>query len=432
MTTADLTDETIDAEVLAVRLERARVRRRRGWKIAGAIAAGTLALLVTAYLIIDAVDRQVGEAAIERVRAAGDPVTPQELEAFYVSSPAIERATHHWNRAFDAVTSGDTTEALRETRLAREAGAVGRFPRIFDEGDGMTTPEHIQGLRNVMHHLAGRPGMHVMSGDVDEAAETLFDMVAVSEALRNEPTGFSLLERCSLLGVTSSDAIQSLGSCPYEEKHLSAIQDAFTRQDLHVHLLHAMRGEQAIVLQAYDRGVAGVPELEQLRNLPFRGGDRAKAVEWFQVYLNDAEGGWAEAAQATDDVNATVEQIGKSRVDTYRYGIAMHRMHYPAMLLSYARRTQTDANVVVALAACRRYRLANGEWPVSLEGLVPQYLAAIPIDPMAVQPLAYEREGDVIRFRTQVYTTEFASMKLPYLDPTGRHVFDAASFETSE
>jgi hypothetical protein len=106
-------------------------------------------------------------------------------------------------------------------------------------------------------------------------------------------------------------------------------------------------------------------------------------------------------------------------------------MHYPSMLLYHAQRTQTDANVVVALTACRRYRLANGEWPESLEALVPQYLSAVPTDPLAAQPLAYERDGYVIRFWTQAYTTDHVNLSLPYLDSTGRHVFDAADFETA-
>ncbi|HEV7279623.1 MAG TPA: hypothetical protein VGN57_05370 [Pirellulaceae bacterium] len=432
MTIAGLTDESVTAETLGVRLARAKVRRRRGWKIAGAIAVATLALLVIAYLVVDAVDRQVGEAAIARVRAAGDPVTPRELEAFYVSSPEIERATHHWKRAFKAVESGDTTAALGETRLAREAGAVGRFPRSLDETDSELTLEHLEGLSSVMHYLKGRPRIHASVGDIDEAAETLLDMVAVNEALRNEPVGSSFLSRCSLLGTASSDAIQTLGNCQYDEEHLTAIQHASERQNLHAHLLHAMRGEQALVLQAYDRGIAGAPDLERIRKLPFRGGDRAKAVEWFQAYLKGAEGGWAETAQATDDADAMLEEILDSTFDTFRYSFGTHRMHYPAMLLDCAQRTQTDANVVVALAARRRYRLANGEWPESLEALVPKYLSAVPVDPIAVQPLAYERDGDVIRFRTQAYTTDFTYIKLPYLDSTGRHVFDAASFETAE
>ena len=137
-------------------------------------------------------------------------------------------------------------------------------------------------------------------------------------------------------------------------------------------------------------------------------------------------------AQATDDANAIAAEVEESGYLAYRYAVAMQRMHYPSMQLASAQRTQSNVNVAVAFAACRRYRLANGDWPESLEALVPEYLSAVPIDPTTVQPLVYERDGDVIRFRTQAYTREAGYGKIPYLDPTGRHFFDAADFETAE
>lgn len=432
--------------------------------------AGTFALLVAAFLVIDAIDRQVGEAAIERVRAAGDPVTPQELQEFYASSAAIEQATQHWNRAFvdsaewkakvlampivgnnktpeldersfyspvavakyGPFLDGPAATKLRETRLAREAGAVGRFPQSLDESDVEASTTHYQGLRTLQALLGLQRQIQESERNFDGASDTLLDLVAVSEALKNEPIGTSFLIRCGLLNVAAGEAMESMARCPYSEERLREIQRAFERQDLHAHLLHAMRGEQALVLQMYDPSIAGDPELERIRNLPFRGGDRAKAVEWFQTYLRGAEGGWATMAQATDDANAIMEEIDASGYIAYRYAVAMQRMHYPSMSLASAQRTQTSTNVAVAFAACRRYRLANGDWPESLEALVPDYLSAVPIDPNTVQPLVYERDGDTIRFRTQAYTKEAGYAKISYLDPTGRHVFDADAFEKTE
>jgi len=51
----------------------------------------------------------------------------------------------------------------------------------------------------------------------------------------------------------------------------------------------------------------------------------------------------------------------------------------------------------VALAA-ERYRLANGNWPKTLEQLTPRFLAAVPLDPFAQGPLRlrHTTEGLVI------------------------------------
>ncbi len=47
-----------------------------------------------------------------------------------------------------------------------------------------------------------------------------------------------------------------------------------------------------------------------------------------------------------------------------------------------------------ALVAVRRYALDHGEYPKTLEELVPDYLKAVPVDLYDEQPLRYERMGD--------------------------------------
>jgi hypothetical protein len=47
----------------------------------------------------------------------------------------------------------------------------------------------------------------------------------------------------------------------------------------------------------------------------------------------------------------------------------------------------------VALAATR-YRLDHGDYPATMDALVPDYLAAIPVDPFDGQPLRFKKSGD--------------------------------------
>jgi hypothetical protein len=49
----------------------------------------------------------------------------------------------------------------------------------------------------------------------------------------------------------------------------------------------------------------------------------------------------------------------------------------------------------IATLAAERYRRAHGgDAPVSLDALVPDYLAAVPQDPFSGQPLRYRRTAD--------------------------------------
>ena len=161
-------DEKIDAAALDERREQAARRTRWGWGVAALLALGTLVLCGGGYFVFDSFDRRLGEEAVERVRAAGDPLTPEEMDALYPVSPEIERATAHWLRAFAAaekaydapaamtlpyvgpatnvptldergyydaaavaayrpVLDGPFATALREAHLARLAGATARY-----------------------------------------------------------------------------------------------------------------------------------------------------------------------------------------------------------------------------------------------------------------------------------------------------------------
>jgi len=49
---------------------------------------------------------------------------------------------------------------------------------------------------------------------------------------------------------------------------------------------------------------------------------------------------------------------------------------------------------VTTMVALRLYHLKHGRYPDSLQGLVPDYLPAVPQDPFGGAPLKYRRDGD--------------------------------------
>jgi hypothetical protein len=52
------------------------------------------------------------------------------------------------------------------------------------------------------------------------------------------------------------------------------------------------------------------------------------------------------------------------------------------------------ANEAQIVCALERYRLAHGEYPESLEVLVPQFIQKLPLDIIGGQPLIYHRTRD--------------------------------------
>jgi hypothetical protein len=74
----------------------------------------------------------------------------------------------------------------------------------------------------------------------------------------------------------------------------------------------------------------------------------------------------------------------------------LRRMLLPALenAASKAQFGQTVVSLAGAACALERYHLAKGEFPASLDELVPQYAAVVPIDRMNGEPLHYRRTDD--------------------------------------
>lgn len=81
--------------------------------------------------------------------------------------------------------------------------------------------------------------------------------------------------------------------------------------------------------------------------------------------------------------------------------------------------------------ALERFRNSNGDYPISLDALVPAYLAAIPADPMTGKPMLYTRiENDPHGRDYLVYSTGIDGIDNGGRVPEGDHYANPASIET--
>ena len=65
-----------------------------------------------------------------------------------------------------------------------------------------------------------------------------------------------------------------------------------------------------------------------------------------------------------------------------------------SITLSKAVVGQTQINQSVIACALERYRIARGSYPSSLDAMVPEYMAKIPISPITGKPLNYSLKPD--------------------------------------
>jgi hypothetical protein len=81
-------------------------------------------------------------------------------------------------------------------------------------------------------------------------------------------------------------------------------------------------------------------------------------------------------------------------------GLLNHRLIARVLLPSLSRiiirsaETQTAANQAAIACALERYRLANGNFPDTLDALAPKFIAQLPKDVINNQPMKYRRTSD--------------------------------------
>jgi hypothetical protein len=126
--------------------------------------------------------------------------------------------------------------------------------------------------------------------------------------------------------------------------------------------------------------------------------DEMAQLEYYEESLNGirrlrAGGGFAQVGNsASNAVNALDKKMSRDR---------WHRLRLTAMIvpnlsraLDTAVQNETQCRLTVTAIAIKRYELKHGSPPAELSALVPEFLAAVPIDPMTGKPLCYQLNAD--------------------------------------
>jgi hypothetical protein len=104
-----------------------------------------------------------------------------------------------------------------------------------------------------------------------------------------------------------------------------------------------------------------------------------------------------EASQRPDEEQGAVFQQVEREIKLAKVNYdVVTALLMPAMIKAQeaAQRSRADLRCAVVGVALERYRRDHGNWPASLEALVPRYLSAVPADPCDGKPLRSTRRPD--------------------------------------
>jgi hypothetical protein len=102
---------------------------------------------------------------------------------------------------------------------------------------------------------------------------------------------------------------------------------------------------------------------------------------------------WPEAKQSIDKTIARINQMAGSPV-RLRYWLSMISIPNFQRATDTGMRMETEWQLTRTAVALKRYQLRDGKLPPGLEALVPEFLPALPYDPMSGKPLCYRLKPD--------------------------------------
>ncbi|MBC7856156.1 MAG: hypothetical protein IAF94_22220 [Pirellulaceae bacterium] len=376
-------------------------------------------------------------AAVQRVKARGEPLTSAELNEFYQPAKGRPDMTKELMAALKICEAAGklpiapslpivgqgaeppprgqewTQLAELEKYLAGQQQALdtfhefahrngtARFPVDFTPGVATLLPE-TQRTREGSRALSLQFHVHRHKGELAEAVNCIISKIALADALEQEPLLISQLVRIAILNVSIAEVQQLLREAQVPDADLRRLQAQLRKIDSKVGLKNALVGERAIAyttcldpeqmaqLHGPNQGLAD----ELAKRQPKRILDAAKMLELNLQIAEGADDSLFKALQQARAGENEIRTIAGSLMGklTYMYTLMLSPA-YSSAINAFARNAAERDSADAAIAA-ELYRRQHGKWPAKLDELVPEFLPAVPIDPFTNLPLVMKANAE--------------------------------------
>jgi hypothetical protein len=276
-----------------------------------------------------------------------------------------------------------------------------------EESTWRMTQPHLPVLKRVSTVLTLRASAELASRDASAAADDVHLIITLANSVRDEPFLGSQRARHAMLGNARQIIWEGLADHRWSDRQLSDFQLRLQELSFISDVQKPLRLDQA----------SGNDLFGQLHRNP------AMVKSWrfgpgiwngvFPYFLWLMPSGWMYREQVSyhrsfeeqllPALDTEAARIRPSLINQAGHGSSQfwnHRLLSDILLqslvspLTGAALAQTENNQTVPACALERYRLANGQFPEALDALNPQYLATIPPDLTAGQPMKYRRRDD--------------------------------------
>jgi hypothetical protein len=380
------------------------------------------------------------EAEIARLRAAGEPLTPEEMQEFHRVPAGVADTTRLWlaavmplaetHDADRAILSDQGEYELSKLRasgpenwLARAEeflqsrqevvrGAVAaanakgevRFPIDFSQGLNARL-EHVAPASRLTHLLRLRHRVALARGNRDAAIESIRLMWALQDALRHEPTSVGQCIRLVSFMRAQRELQRLIGFVDLSEPELADLQAKLELIEFGNGARIGLLGERVMGYHAFlhDMKVTGENGESEFnfgsrRQFPRRAVGCAYYLSQMREQIDATANSFGEGWLCNIRIHNRLVSIEEHGYWWQREEVALSRELLGSNLHTFLASAQALRDSAISGIAARRYQLRHGEPPAGLADLVPEYLKAVPSDPFLFhgQPLEFVRQGNRI------------------------------------
>jgi hypothetical protein len=345
-----------------------------------------------------------------------------------------DEVTYQWDQlAKDLEENAATLERIRAALVK---------PVMNNKVDLSLAPNllipHLAPAKSLTYWFGAECQLALHEGRTRDALPALLSIIQLPRLISEDRIVISELVRIAIAAVARTDTWEALQADGWTAEDLARVQQAWASQSFAAGMAHSLEGELVFGTQSFDwmrksneeaiKMLYGMEEYlptseserpfweETLRNLP--GGEAAMEFLRKQVYCRVWRFAWLDQdarrylesmeqllaisrAATTNRSFATVEPALKG---FHEYPASMNfydKLRYPTPItiltlvgvINKAMHAETDRSLTICDVALKRYRLRHGSLPPSLDALVPEFLASVPIDYMDGKPIKYRLDS---------------------------------------
>ena len=358
---------------------------------------------------------------LARIREAGEPVSAEDLDAFYPRPPTARDTTQLW---LDAIAVLDTPEfnadakdlpivgtadvvpplaeawphfaaakarlakyhePLEKMHLAAELGGPARYPIDFSRGIASLLP-HLNKLRIAARLLVLEAEVEARRQNATAAAKAIEAILAAEHSLRNEPILISQLIRLNLDNMARDELEHLLPGADFSDSDLSEIAHQLNASDYSASFQRCSLGERVLGLQTFeDAKSAGI----DAPLLSFHASDESVYLQFMRKLVASSTLQGPALYDAATAWEREVKQFAGEFGAGLRCPISVQIIPTFSSTAVGIDRGKAYRDVVTVALAIQRYRLRHGDPPKALAALVPEFLSGVPLDPFDGKPLRY-------------------------------------------